>query len=40
MYSEGKKDPVEIVRNALTYAKENNYNYILIDTAGRLHIDT
>ena len=40
VYSEGKKDPVEIVRNALTYAKENNYNYILIDTAGRLHIDT
>ena len=39
VYSEGKKDPVEIVRNALTYAKENNYNYILIDTAGRLHID-
>lgn len=40
VYSEGKNDPVEIVRNALTYAKENNYNYILIDTAGRLHIDT
>ena len=40
VYSEGKKDPVEIVKNALTYAKENNYNYILIDTAGRLHIDS
>ena len=39
VYSEGKKDPVEIVRNALEYAKENNFNYILIDTAGRLHID-
>ena len=39
VYSEGKKDPVEISKNAITYAKENNYDYILIDTAGRLHID-
>lgn len=39
VYSEGKKDPVEISKNAITYAKEHNYDYILIDTAGRLHID-
>lgn len=39
VYSEGKKDPVEIAKNSITYAKENNYNYILIDTAGRLQID-
>ena len=39
VYSEGKKDPTQIVTNALNYAKENNYDYILIDTAGRLHID-
>ena len=39
VYEEGKKDPVEIVNNALAYAKENNYDYVLIDTAGRLHID-
>ena len=39
VYSEGKKDPVEIVKNAVKYAKENNFDYILIDTAGRLHID-
>ena len=39
VYSEGKKDPAQIVTNALNYAKENNYDYILIDTAGRLHID-
>ena len=39
VYEEGKKDPNEIVRNALNYAKENNLDYILIDTAGRLHID-
>ena len=39
VYEEGKKDPREIVTNAIRYAKENNFNYILIDTAGRLHID-
>ena len=39
VYSEGKKDPVEITKNALNYAKENNFDYILIDTAGRLQID-
>ena len=39
VYTEGKKDPVEIVKNALTFAKENNFDYIIIDTAGRLHID-
>ena len=39
VYEEGKKEPLEIVKNALEYAKENNFNYILIDTAGRLQID-
>ena len=39
VYEEGKKDPVEISKNALIYAKENHYDYVLIDTAGRLHID-
>ena len=39
VYSEGKKDPIEIITNALNYAKENNFDYILIDTAGRLQID-
>ena len=39
VYEEGKKDPVEIVNNALAYAKENKFDYVLIDTAGRLHID-
>ena len=39
VYEEGKGNPVEIVKNALKYAKENKYNYVLIDTAGRLHID-
>lgn len=39
VYEEGKKDPVEISKNAVLYAKENGYDYVLIDTAGRLHID-
>ena len=39
VYEEGKKDPVEIASNAFKYAKENGYDYVLIDTAGRLHID-
>ena len=39
VYDEGKKDPVLIAENAIKYAKENKYDYVLIDTAGRLHID-
>ena len=39
VYTEGKKDPVEISKNAISYAKENGFDYILIDTAGRLQID-
>ena len=39
VYSEGVKDPVEIATNAIKYAKLNGYDYVLIDTAGRLHID-
>lgn len=39
VYEEGKKEPVKIVNNALDYAKKNGFDYVLIDTAGRLHID-
>lgn len=39
VYSEGKGNPVEIAKNAVKYASDNGYNYVLIDTAGRLHID-
>ncbi|MDD2181618.1 MAG: signal recognition particle protein [Bacilli bacterium] len=39
VYDEGKGNPVQIANNAVNYAKKNNYNYVLIDTAGRLHID-
>ena len=39
VYSEDIKDPVTIAKNAIDYAKENGFDYVLIDTAGRLHID-
>ncbi len=39
VYSEGINNPVEISKNAINYAKENKFDYVLIDTAGRLHID-
>lgn len=39
VYDEGKGNPVTISLNAIQYAKEKNYDYVLIDTAGRLHID-
>lgn len=34
-----EKDAVEIATQSIKYAKENGFNAIVIDTAGRLHID-
>ena len=39
VYDEGKGNPVEIAKNGIEYAKSKGYDYILIDTAGRLQID-
>ena len=39
VFNKGKISPVEIVREAMDYAKENHLDYIIIDTAGRLQID-
>lgn len=39
VFTEGKENPVKIVRDALEYAKENKKDYVIIDTAGRLQID-
>lgn len=39
VYSEDSKDAVSIAKNGVCYAKKNGYDYVLIDTAGRLHID-
>ena len=39
VFEKGKEKPLEIVKEALVYAKENKHDFIIIDTAGRLHID-
>ena len=31
--------PVEIAREAIAYAEKNGYNVVILDTAGRLHVD-
>lgn len=41
VYSDGdSKDVQKIVQNAIKYAKENGFNTLILDTAGRLQIDT
>ena len=40
VYSEdGSNDPVAIAENAIAFAKKNNHNVVVIDTAGRIAID-
>ncbi len=40
VFSMGDKiSPVNIAKGALEYARENQFNVVLIDTAGRLHVD-
>jgi signal recognition particle subunit SRP54 len=39
VYSNGKNNPRDIVKEALEYAKSNHNDYIIIDTAGRLQIN-
>jgi len=39
VYSEDSKDVTAICVNALEFAKENRNDLIILDTAGRLHID-
>jgi signal recognition particle subunit SRP54 len=34
------KKPPEICTDAIEYARANNFNLVIVDTAGRLHIDT
>ena len=40
VYSEDRQDVQEIINNAINYAKENGFNTLILDTAGRLQIDT
>ncbi|MBI9102236.1 MAG: signal recognition particle protein [Spirochaetales bacterium] len=39
VYTEDTKDAVKVVKNGLKYAKKNSINTIIVDTAGRLHLD-
>lgn len=39
VFSKDNAKVTDIVKEALDFAKENNNDYIIIDTAGRLHID-
>ena len=36
---EGNKNPVEIAKNAIDFAKRNNHDLVIVDTAGRLAVD-
>ena len=40
VYTEvGNQNPVEIAENAIKYARQNNHNVVIVDTAGRLAVD-
>ena len=40
VYTEdGNKNPVEIAQNAIRYAKDNKFDLVIVDTAGRLAVD-
>ena len=36
---EGNLNPVQIAENAIKYARQNSYNVVIVDTAGRLAVD-
>lgn len=36
---EGSKNPVEIARHAIDYARQNHLDLVIVDTAGRLAVD-
>ena len=39
IFEQGQGDPVQIARKGVDYAKSYGFDYAIIDTAGRLHID-
>ena len=39
VFTKGKISPIKIIKESLDYARDNNLDYIIIDTAGRLQID-
>jgi len=39
VYSEESKNAVKVAKNGVRHARENGYDVVVLDTAGRLHID-
>ncbi len=39
VFEMGQTDPVKISREAIAYSKDHGNDYVILDTAGRLHID-
>jgi len=40
VFAKGNQDPVKTATESVDYAKKQNFDVVIIDTAGRLHIDT
>ena len=39
VYEEGKGNPVHIAQRGVSYARDHGHDVVIIDTAGRLHVD-
>lgn len=39
VFEVGQENPVKIARESVKFAKDNGYDVVILDTAGRLHID-
>ncbi len=39
VFAKGQTDPVQIAKEALTYARQHGHDMVFLDTAGRLHVD-
>ncbi len=39
VFEKGQANPVEIAKEAIAFSKEHGYDYVILDTAGRLHVD-
>ena len=39
VFEKGQIDPVQIAKEAVTYARQHGHDMVFLDTAGRLHVD-
>ncbi|MBQ4641261.1 MAG: signal recognition particle protein [Oscillospiraceae bacterium] len=39
VFEKGQTDPVQIAKEALSYARQHGHDMVFLDTAGRLHVD-